>query len=256
MTLYLATNGPLHRLHPLTKLTGLFTALTAALLGLSAWLPLGLFFVEWLLALWGGVGRVWLGRNSRILLPLIVMLFVIHGFFNPNGQTPLFTLWRLTLTQEGVAYAFLLSSSLAAIVGAALLLLLTTHPGDLLTALTERGLPPALAYIISSTLYILPQMQSKATAILQAQQARGLETEGSLWRRARALLPLLAPLVLGALVDSEERAIALESRGFRVRGPKSSLVELPDSPGQRWLRTGLLLGILLLIGWRIWRLFV
>ena len=128
--------------------------------------------------------------------------------------------------------------------------------GDLLTALTQRGLPPALAYIISSTLYILPQMQQKATAILQAQQARGLETAGSLWRRARALLPLLAPLVLGALVDSEERAIALESRGFRVRGPKSSLVELPDSPGQRWLRAGLLLGILLLIGWRVWRLFV
>ncbi|MFZ1396546.1 MAG: energy-coupling factor transporter transmembrane component T [Candidatus Promineifilaceae bacterium] len=255
MTLYLSTNGPLHRLHPLTKLTWLLAVLTAALLGPSVWLPLGLFFVEWLLALWGGVGRSWLGRNGRILLPLILMLFVIHGFFNPNGQTPLLTLWRLTLTQEGVAYAFLLSSRLATIVGAALLLLLTTHPGDLLTALTERGLPPALAYIISSTLYILPQMQSKATAILQAQQARGLETEGSLWRRARALLPLLAPLVLGALVDSEERAIALESRGFRVRGPKSSLVELPDSPGQRWLRAGLLLGILLLIGWRVWRLF-
>ena len=255
MTLYLSTNGPLHRLHPLTKLTWLLAVLAAALLGPSVWLPLGLFLLPLLLAVWGGVGRVWLRRNGRLLLPLIIMVFVIHGFFNPNGQTPLLTVWRLTLTQEGVAYAFLLSSRLAAIVGVALLLLLTTHPGDLLTALTQRGLPPALAYIISSTLYILPQMQSKATAIMQAQQARGLETEGSLWRRARALLPLLAPLVLGALVDSEERAIALESRGFRVRGPKSSLVELPDSPGQRWLRAGLLLGILLLIGWRVWRLF-
>lgn len=254
--LYLPTAGLLHRLHPLTKLTLVLAVLTTALLGPGVWLPTGLFLSVLLLAVWGGVGRVWLGRSGRILLPLILMLFVIHGFFNPNGQTPLLTVWRLTLTREGVAYAFLLGSRLAAIVGATLLLLLTTHPGDLLTALTERGLSPALAYIISSTLYILPQMQAKAVAIMQAQQARGLETEGSVWRRARALLPLLAPLVLGALVDSEERAIALEARAFRVRGPKSSLHVLPDSAGQRGLRIGLLLGVVLLIGWRIWRLFV
>ncbi|MCB9421159.1 MAG: energy-coupling factor transporter transmembrane protein EcfT [Ardenticatenaceae bacterium] len=255
MTLYLSTDGPLHRVHPLTKLTLLLVVLAAALLVPGYWLPIALFLVVLLLAVWGGVGRVWLGRNGRVLLPLIIMLFVIHGFFNPNGQTPLFTVWRFTLTREGVAYAFLLSSRLAAIVGVALLLLLTTHPGDLLTALTQRGLSPALAYIISSTLYILPQMQAKAKAIMQAQQARGLETEGALWRRARALLPLLAPLVLGALVDSEERAIALEARAFRVRGPKSVLHILPDSPGQRGLRMGLWLSVVLLIGWRLWRLF-
>lgn len=254
--LYLPAMGRLHWLHPDTKLMLMLAVVAAVLLGPGFWLPTGLFLGEWLLAAWGRIGRDWLVKNVRILFPLIFMLFLIHGFFNPNGQTPLLTAGRFTMTWEGVAYAYLLGSRLAAIVGATLLLLLTTRPGDLLTALMQRGLPPALAYIISSTLYILPQMQAKATAIMQAQQARGLETEGSVVQRARALLPLLAPLVLGALVDSEERAIALEARAFRVRGPKSSLQVLADSRWQRWLRAGLLLAVGLLLGWWVWRWFV
>lgn len=252
MSFYQAGAGFLHRLHPLTKLTLAATVVAATLLALTPWLPPALFAGTLLLAGAGGVLRPWLRGNGRLLLPLLVMLFFIHGFFHPQGATPWLTVWRFTLTQEGVVYAARLGSRLAAIVGAALLLLFTTSPGDLLQALTARGFPPALAYIISSSFTILPQMQARAQAIMQAQQARGLEMSGSLWRRGRALLPLLAPLVLGALVASEERAIALEARAFRVRGPKTSLHTLPDSPRQRGLRAALLLSIVLITGWRVW----
>ena len=110
--------------------------------------------------------------------------------------------------------------------------MLSTHPSTLMTALTQRGLPPSLTYIIVSTLQIIPQMQLKASTIIDAQRSRGLETQGGLHRRVSALLPLVGPLVFGSLVDVEERAIAIEARAFKAKRTKTSLIEIPDSPGK------------------------
>jgi len=51
-------------------------------------------------------------------------------------------------------------------------------------------------------------------------------------------VPLVTPLVLGSLMDLEERAMALEARGFGRQGPRTSYRTLPDSRIQavsRWL---------------------
>ncbi len=252
-TLYLPGAGPLHRLNPLTKLTLSLCFVAAALGGPGYWLATALFFLGLLpLAVWGGVAWPLLRRSLTIMAPLVVMLFFVHGFFNPDGATPLFRLGAFTFTHEGARFAYWIASRLLVIITAAMLLLLVTHPGHLMAALTERGLPPTLAYILSSSLQIIPQMQAKAQAIMDAQRARGLETEGSLLRRARALPHLLAPLVLGSLVEAEERAIALEARAFRTPGPKTVWRPPPDSAPQRWLRRALILLTLILIGAGLW----
>jgi energy-coupling factor transport system permease protein len=61
------------------------------------------------------------------------------------------------------------------------------------------------------------------------------------------LLPLVAPLILGSLMDLEERAIALEARAFTRRGPKTSLLEIPDPAFDRIARWSLLAVAILLI---------
>ncbi len=95
--------------------------------------------------------------------------------------------------------------------------------------LTRRGLPGQFAYVIISTLQILPQMQAKAQTIIAAQRSRGLDTESSFLRRAGSLVPLVGPLVFGSLVEVEERAIAIEARGFTSTHPKTSLYDIPDT---------------------------
>ena len=52
------------------------------------------------------------------------------------------------------------------------LFLLTTHPSELMSDLTRRGLPGQFAYVIISTLQIIPQMQAKAQTIIAAQRSR------------------------------------------------------------------------------------
>jgi energy-coupling factor transport system permease protein len=110
-------------------------------------------------------------------------------------------------------------------------------------ALIERGLPRSIAYIILTSLQIIPRFQGKAQLILDAQHARGLDTEGTLIHRTRMLVPLIAPLILSSLLDLDERAIALEARAFNRSGPKTSLISLEDSPLQgiaRWSLLGLI----------------
>jgi energy-coupling factor transport system permease protein len=55
------------------------------------------------------------------------------------------------------------------------------------------------------------------------------------------------PLILGSIVDIEERAMALEARAFSLPGPKTSVLILADPPAQkaaRWLLAGGMLGLI------------
>jgi energy-coupling factor transport system permease protein len=246
----------LHRLHPLTKLAAAGLILIATYLLPGALTPLALFCVIMALAVVGGVARSILSTVLKLLLPVTLSLFVIQGIlFPPAGATPLpWALGPLRLTYEGLLFAYLISARLLVLSTAVLLVLRTTHPADLVFALTERGLPRSVGYILLVSLQIVPDMTARATAILEAQRSRGLETQRGFFK-ARAIVPLVGPLVVGALVDVEERAMALESRAYTAPGPKTSLRELVDTPAQRVARALMLLGIVAVIGWRVYALF-
>jgi len=132
--------------------------------------------------------------------------------------------------------------------------LLTTHPSELMSDLSRRGLPGQFAYVIISTLQILPQMQAKAQTIIAAQRSRGLDTESSFLRRAGSLIPLVGPLVFGSLVEVEERAIAIEARGFTSTRLKTSLHDIPDTNSDRLIRWTLAVLVLVSLAVRLWLL--
>jgi energy-coupling factor transport system permease protein len=81
-------------------------------------------------------------------------------------------------------------------------------------------------------------MVRRAAAIVDAQRARGLDTEGSPWRRVRGLVPIVAPVILGSLAEVEERTMALEARCFGRHARRTLLWAPDDSARQavaRWL---------------------
>lgn len=251
-TLYIESDSPLHRLNPLTKLT---ITISIVLIGFFApwyWTAIILLVAVLIpLSIWGRVAVPFLSTLLKLVLPLALFLFVAQSLFAP-GTTTLYRLWFLSIERESVIAAFLIASRIANMGAAFLLFLLTTHPSLLMTDLSRRGVPAALNYIVISTLQIIPQMRTKANTILDAQRARGLETEGSFIKRIGALLPLVGPLVFGSLVDVEERAIAIEARGFRVPRQRTSLTVVPDSSAQNLLRIALVVLTILVIGVRLW----
>ena len=102
---------------------------------------------------------------------------------------------------------------------------LTTKPAELVEDLEQAGFSPKIGYVISSVFQIVPQMSGTMNTIMDAQRSRGLETEGNLITRAKSFLPLISPVVMSSLINTRERAIALEIRGFEAGQKKTCLRE-------------------------------
>lgn len=250
-SLFVARDSGYHRLHPLTKLSLAGFLFVVAVLPLPGWVTYAVFAALMLpLALWARVGGRFLGVLWKAALPFALSLFVVQGLFWPGG-TPLVGIGPISLKVEGLAFAIRMLGRILLVIGSFILLSLTTRPDALMLALQQRGLPAPIAYIVLTTLQIAPRFQVKAQTILDAQRARGLETEGNIVRRFRALLPLVIPLVLGSIIDVEERAIALEVRAFSREGPKTSLIVLYDTSAQIILRWGLLVAVIGLVVLRV-----
>ncbi len=238
-SLYAPRASGLHRLFPLTNLalTGFFLVCSLALPGV--WTSYLVFLVGLLpLAVWGRLPVLFLSRVGKVVLPFAISLLLVQGFFW-GGGTPLFFLGPLSLKLEGLVFAARSTGRILLVVGSFVLFSTTTRPDALMTALAARGLSARLSYIVLATLQIVPRFQAKASAILDAQQARGLELQTSFLGRVRALLPLVVPLILGSLVEIEDRAIALEARAFSRPGPRTSLLVLEDKLWERRARLGL-----------------
>jgi energy-coupling factor transport system permease protein len=200
----------------------------------------------------GKVSREYLSAILRIILPATAFLFVMQALFQPLEGEELFRLWFLHPTLESTLFGFRNAARIFAIASSFTIFLLTTHPRELMADLTRRGLPPQIAYVIISTLQILPQMQAKAQTIIAAQHSRGLDTQSSFRKRVTSLVPLVGPLVFGSIVEVEERAIAIEARGFTSKRAKTSLHEIPDPSSEKVIRWLLITLVLISLGLRLW----
>lgn len=249
-TLYLDRPSPIHRLNPATKLMGVVAIILLVFALPYWWAPLAILVVVVVpAALLARVGGRLLVVGGAILVPLLLVITIGQGFFNVHGETVLFTLGPFRFALEGVLFGLAVGGRTAVLVTAAMLLLFTTHPGTLLTTLSANGMPPKMAYVISSTLQMLPTFRNRADSILLAQRSRGLKTRGNPFRRVAVLLPLISPLVLGVFVDVDERSTAMEARAFGSTGKHTALTvvadPLPEKIG-RWVVLAIAIGALVL----------
>ena len=130
-------------------------------------------------------------------------------------------------------------------------LILTTKPSDLVEGFVRIGLSPRIGYVFISVFQIIPQMTETMSTITDAQRSRGMETEGNLITRIKAFFPLISPVVMSSLINTRERAIALEVRGFNSRNQKTFLNEAVKIKGDKLIKTVLSLIILASLIWRI-----
>ena len=113
------------------------------------------------------------------------------------------------------------------------------------------GLHPKVTYVIMSTLQLIPEMKKEAGVISDAQKTRGVETEGNIFVRAKAFVPVLIPLVLSSIAKTEERAITLESRAFSSGAKKTRLYNIKKTKNDTIAIIILVVFLILCIGWRV-----
>lgn len=156
------------------------------------------------------------------------VIFIAQTFLVPGGDT----LWQfgfLKIRETGLQMAFSIAGMVFCIAGAFVWYLQTTSNKEIARAFDEAGVNPKVSYVFTNTLSMIGILGDNSKTIMDAQRARGIETDGSLMVRAKAFVPTLIPLILGALLGSEERVLTLEARGFSVEGTRTSLYQIQKS---------------------------
>ena len=179
-------------------------------------------------ALLTAVAALCAGRVRRLAVAVLALL--------PVAASSLLINTLLPAGGGGVTTAVAALLKLLGVTLPLTLLFATTEPPDLLNDLEDRGLGRRAVFVLGAALAAVPRAQARAVEVIEAQRARGLDTEGSWRRRARGVLPLVTPLVIGSLAEVEDRALALEVRAFGAPGRRTVLYPLPDSGRQRLAR--------------------
>lgn len=237
--------GPYRGLAPATKLAiALAQAIVA--LGVRGWTgPLVVIVICVASAHASGILR----RSVPLVLlsiPLLVSILLVNTFLYPGATDPIADLGPFRPTWTGLTAALQATLRVLAFGFSVVVLVLTTEADHLIADLERRGLGRRAAFVIGATLRAIPRTGERAGEITEAQRARGLDTEGRIWRRVRGIVPLAGPLVLGAFADVEEQTMALEARAFTAPGRRTVLRVFPDSSGQRVLRWAVLVASLAL----------
>jgi len=242
-----APRGAYRGLNPTTKLV---IALVEALIAftLRGWTGLAVVLAVVIgTALVARVGRAII-PFALATIPLLISILLVNTFFYPGATDVIVRIGPVVATWTGLEFAVQAALRVVAFALSVAVFGLTTRPDDLVADLERRGLGRRAGFVISATLRTVPRLIERAREITEAQRARGMDTEGSLLRRARGILPLAAPLIFGALTDVEEQAMALEARGFGAAQRRTVLRAFPDSDAQRVARWGLLALLVVVIG--------
>ncbi|HET7578894.1 MAG TPA: energy-coupling factor transporter transmembrane component T [Bacillales bacterium] len=250
MSLYVDRNSIIHSFDPITKLFYILAAVLVPFILPVNTVAFTCMVVSLLLLV---VGKV-IGKILPIfgfVFVILLSILVIQGMFMPGNHTLLFHVGPFNFYREGLSYAALLCMRVIDIMSAFLLLVLTTKPAELVQSLVEKGLSPRIGYVINSVLQIIPQMSATLDKIKDAQRSRGMETEGSLFNRTKAFFPLIGPVVMNAFIETKERAMALEVRGFNSTNQQTFLHERKVYPFRKVLQVLFVLIVIFAIVWRI-----
>ncbi|MBC7223293.1 MAG: energy-coupling factor transporter transmembrane protein EcfT [Anaerolineae bacterium] len=176
------------------------------------------------LCLLAGIRGDYLRRMALIMLPFFALVLLTHGFLNTYvGRTALWAApagWPLVggwlrLTTEGLLYGLMVIFRTVTLVLVIPLVVFTTELDELVVGLVRLRVPYKVAFVLASTLRFVPLLLEEVQGIVEAQRLRGLEMERmGVVQRVRVYSRIAVPLILGALVRSQQIEVVLASRAF------------------------------------------
>ena len=164
-------------------------------------------------------------RSVKMILFVIIFTAILNLFFYSAGEDAhMIWEWRfLSLSWESVINTIFLAMRLFLLVMGTSILTLTTTPvaltdgiESLLTPLKWIKFPVhELALIMSIALRFIPILIDETNRIIAAQKARGANFEkGGLISRAKAMIPVLIPLLVSAFRRAEDLGDAMDARCY------------------------------------------
>lgn len=250
MSLYVDKDTFVHKIDPISKIFYVVASIAVPFILPTFTITFICLAVSLMLLLAGRIVRnvlPFIGYSSLVLITIMI----IQGLFYHGNETPFLEIGPLVFYKEGLSYAGLICLRVINILCAFSVLILTANPSVLIEELVRKGLSPKIGYVLSSVLQIIPQMTSTMGTITDAQRSRGMETEGNLFVRMKAFIPLIGPVVMSSLIQTRERAMALEVRGFNSKTKRTFLNERHTNRYGVFIQVGIVVMTVLAVVWRI-----
>lgn len=222
---YYPVSSPIHRLDPRTKLLSVIIYMVA-LFFVSRFTGFGIMALFLLIAVI--VSRVPIGkvlRSVRAVLFLLIFTMLITFLFTKGEPDKL--IWEFGIFHlywDGLFMSLKLCIRLILLVLGPALLTLTTTPMELTDGLESLLKPLSLikipvhelAIIMSIALRLIPTLMEETDKIINAQKARCADFDsGNIFKRAKAMLPVLIPLFVSSFRRADDLADAMDSRCYK-----------------------------------------
>lgn len=235
---YFPGNSFFHKLDPRIKIIAMiiFVVGVFAASSLLSYAALTLFVLICCI-----VSRISIKVIVKGLKPIIfitVIMGIINLFFT-KGENPLVSFWIINIYPEGLVSAVFITLRIICLVaGTGVLLTYTTSPNVLSDAIESLLSPLKLvkipvhdfAMIMNIALRFIPTIIEETDRIMSAQKARGADFEtGSVINRAKALLPVLIPLLATEINRAAELANAMECRCYNGGEGRTRMKEMKIS---------------------------
>ncbi|MCL2375318.1 MAG: energy-coupling factor transporter transmembrane protein EcfT [Firmicutes bacterium] len=222
---YYPSNSSVHKLDPRIKFL-LTIAYIIMVFFVNTFFVYGALFVLIIVVcLLAKVPLLRLFRTLRGILILMLITVILTAVFSSGGEyaEPIASWWIFTIYIEGIIAAGMLGCRLILLILGPTLLTLTTTPVELTDGI-ERLLWPLskikipvheFAMIMSIALRFIPTLFEETDKIIAAQKARGADFEsGNIFKRIKALVPILIPLFINSFRRADELADAMDSRCY------------------------------------------
>ncbi|MCI2057077.1 MAG: energy-coupling factor transporter transmembrane protein EcfT [Oscillibacter sp.] len=218
---YFPGDTPAHRLDPRTKILLVIFYIVALFCAKSV-VTYGIMILTLLVCV--QISKVKAGALFRGLKPVVFIIIftaVLNLFFTPGNY--LFQWGPLHISDAGVRMAVSMVLRIMLLITGTFLMTYTTSPirltdglESLLNPLKRLHVPVhELAMMMSIALRFIPTLIEETDKIMSAQKARGADFEsGNLFRKAKALIPILVPLFISAFRRADELAVAMECRCY------------------------------------------
>ena len=164
---------------------------------------------------------LYMARQLKVVI-VVLAIASIFNLFLTDGEV-LVQLGRISITKEGIWQAFFIAVRLIMLVMGTSLLTFTATPNELTDGM-ETGLRflkkirvpvHEIAMMMSIALRFIPILVEEADKIMKAQKARGADFEsGSIFKKAKNLIPLLVPLFVASFRRADDLALAMDSRCY------------------------------------------
>lgn len=220
---YVSGQSIIHRLDARAKIVATFLFVMIVFLANNIFSYLFLFLTVMMTIFLSRVQLTYIYKGMRPIFFLVIIMFILHGFYTKEGEV-LFSFGLVELYSEGIIQGAFIASRLMLLIMMTTTLTLTTSPimltdglETLFSPLSKIKVPVhEIALMMSISLRFIPTLLQETEKIVKAQSARGANfTEGTIFKRAKAVIPLLVPLFIQSFKRAEDLAIAMEARGYR-----------------------------------------